>query len=326
MPRVFVSRQIAPEAIEMLRARAEVGVWEEDRAIPRDVLLREVAEVDALLSLLTEKIDNELLDAARNLKIVANMAVGFDNFDLPALTRRGVIGTNTPGVLTETTADFAFALMMSAARYVSQGVEYVRTGKWKTWEPNLFVGQDIHHSTVGIVGMGRIGIEFAKRARGFDMQVLYYDVYRREADFEREQGIEYRELDMLLSEADFVTIHVDLNDSTRRLFNAERFRKMKRSAYLINAARGPIVDTEALYDALKSGQIAGAALDVTDPEPLPADHPLLQLQNCVVCPHIASASVRTRTNMAKLAAENIVNVLEGRKPLTPVNPEVARTA
>jgi glyoxylate reductase len=326
MPRVFVSRQIAPEAIDMLRARAEVRVWEEDHAIPRETLLREVAEVDAVLSLLTEKIDEELLEAARNLKIVANMAVGFDNFDVPALTRRGVIGTNTPGVLTETTADFAFALMMGAARYVSQGVEYVRTGKWKTWEPNLFVGQDIHHSTVGIVGMGRIGIEFAKRARGFDMRVLYYDVYRRDAEFERQHGIEYRELEALLAEADFVTIHVDLNDSTRRLFNAERFRKMKPSAYLINAARGPIVDTEALYQALKSGQIAGAALDVTDPEPLPADHPLLQLQNCVVCPHIASASVRTRTNMAKLAAENIVNVLEGREPLTPVNPEVVKTA
>jgi glyoxylate reductase len=326
MPRVFISRQIAPEAIEMLSARAEVRVWEEDRAIPRETLLREVAEVDALLSLLTEKIDDELLDSARNLKIVANMAVGFDNFDVPALTRRGVIGTNTPGVLTETTADFAFALMMAAARYVSQGVEYVRTGNWKTWEPNLFVGQDIHHSTVGIVGMGRIGIEFAKRARGFDMRVLYYDVYRRDADFESQHGIEYRELEILLAEADFVTIHVDLNDSTRGLFNAERFRKMKPSAYLINAARGPIVDTEALYEALKSGQIAGAALDVTDPEPLPAEHPLLQLQNCVVCPHIASASARTRTNMAKLAAENIVKVLEGRKPLTPVNPEVVKTA
>ena len=325
MPRVFVTRQVAPEAIEMLRAAAEVRVWEEDRAIPRDVLLREVAGVDAILSLLTEKIDDELLEAAGgNLKVVANMAVGFDNFDVPALTRRKVVGTNTPGVLTETTADFAFALMMAVARYVPQGVEYVRGGKWKTWEPSLFVGQDIHHATVGVLGMGRIGIEFAKRARGFDMRVLYYDVYRRDAEFERQHQIEYREVDDLLAEADFVTIHVDLNDSTRRMFNAERFKTMKPSAYLINAARGPIVDTEALYEALKAGEIAGAALDVTDPEPLPADHPLLQLENCVVCPHIASASVRTRTNMAKLAAENIVNVLEGREAVTPVNPEVVR--
>jgi glyoxylate reductase len=326
MPRVLVTRQIAQEAIDMLRAGAEVKVWEEDRAIPREMLLREVADADALLSLLTEKIDDELLEVGRNLRIVANMAVGFDNFDVPALTRRGIVGTNTPGVLTETTADFAFALMMGAGRYVSQGVEYVRSGKWKTWEPNLFVGQDIHHTTVGIVGMGRIGSEFAKRAHGFDMQVLYYDVFRRDPDFERQHSIEYRELDDLLAQSDYVTIHVDLNESTRKLFNAERLAKMKKTAYLINAARGPIVDTDALYDALKSGQIAGAALDVTDPEPLPSDHPLLQLNNCIVCPHIASASVRTRTNMAKLAAENIVNVLDGKKPVTPVNPEVLNRA
>jgi glyoxylate reductase len=325
MPRVFVTREVAPEAIEMLRARAEVKVWEEDRAIPRDVLLREVAGVDGLLSLLTEKIDDELLDAAGpSLKIVANMAVGFDNFDVPALTRRRIVGTNTPGVLTETTADFAFALMMAVARYVPQGVEYVRSGHWKTWEPSLFIGQDIHHAAVGIVGMGRIGIEFAKRARGFDMRVLYYDVFRRDAEFEREHAIEFRELDELLAESDFITIHVDLNENTRKLFNAERIGRMKPTAYLINAARGPIVDTEALYQALKAGRIAGAALDVTDPEPLPADHPILQLDNCVVCPHIASASIRTRTNMAKLAAENIVNVLEARAPVTPVNPEVLK--
>ncbi len=323
MARVFVTRQIAPEAVEMLRAKLDVKVWDEDRAIPRDVLVREVAGVDGLLSLLTERVDDELLEAAgRGLRVVANMAVGFDNFDVPALTRRGIVGTNTPGVLTETTADFAFALMMAASRYVVQGVEYARAGKWQTWEPNLFIGQDIHHTTVGIVGFGRIGIEFAKRARGFDMRVLYHDVYRRDAEFERQHGIEYRELDDLLAESDHVTVHVDLNPDTRKLFNAERFRKMKRSAYLINAARGPIVDTEALYQALKNGEIAGAALDVTDPEPLPADHPLLQLENCVVCPHIASASIRTRTDMAKLAAENIVNVLEGNMPLTPVNPEV----
>ena len=326
MPCVFVTREIAPEAIEMLRATADVKVWGEDRAIPRDMLLREVAGIDGLLSLLTEKIDDQLLDAAgKNLKIVANMAVGFDNFDVPALTARGIVGTNTPGVLTETTADFAFALMMAAGRYVVQGVEYVRAGRWQTWEPNLFVGQDIHHTTVGIVGLGRIGLEFAKRAHGFDMRVLYYDVYRRDAEFDREHAVEYRELDDLLAESDYVTIHVDLNEHTRKLFNAERFRRMKPNAYLINAARGPIVDTEALYEALKSGEIAGAALDVTDPEPLPVDHPLLQLENCIVCPHIASASVRTRTNMAKLAAENIVNVLTGKPPVTPVNPEVSKT-
>ena len=322
MPRVFVTRQIAQEAIDLLRTAAEVKVWQEDRVVPRAVLLTEASQADALLSLLTEKIDEELLDAGKKLKIVANMAVGYDNFDLLALNRHRVVGTNTPGVLTETTADFAFALMMAAARQVVQAERYVRSGQWETWEPNLFVGQDIHHATLGIVGLGRIGTEFAKRARGFDMRVLYSDVQRRPAEFEREHGVEFRKLDDLLAESDFVTIHVDLNDSTRKLFNREHFQKMKSTAYLINAARGAIVDTDALYEALKSGQIAGAALDVTDPEPLPANHPLLQLENCVVCPHIASASVRTRTNMAKLAAENIVNVLQGKAPLTPVNPEV----
>jgi glyoxylate reductase len=324
MPRVFVTRQVAPEAIKILQAAAEVNVWQEDRAIPRDVLLREVRGADGVLSLLTEKVDDEFLDTAGpGLKVVANMAVGFDNFDVPALTRRGVVGTNTPGVLTETTADFAFALMMGIARYVAQGSEYVKAGRWKTWEPSLFVGQDIHHATVGIVGFGRIGIEFAKRARGFDMRVLYHDQYRRPAEFEHEHGVEYRELDALLAESDFITVHVDLNDSTRKLFNAETLGRMKPTAYLINAARGPIVDTEALYGALKDRTIAGAALDVTDPEPLPADHPILQLDNILVCPHIASASVRTRTNMALLAAENIVKVLGGERAVTPVNPEVA---
>jgi glyoxylate reductase len=323
MPRVFVTRQIAPEAIDALKGGAEVKVWTEDRAIPRDVLLREARGVDGLLTLLTEKVDDELLDAAGSqLKIVANMAVGFDNFDVPALTRRGVVGTNTPGVLTETTADFAFSLMMAAARFVPQGAEYVKAGRWKTWEPSLFVGQDIHHSTLGIVGLGRIGLELVKRARGFDMRVLYYDAFRRPEGFEREHRVEYREMDDLLAESDFITVHVDLNDSTRKLFNAERLGKMKRTAFLINAARGPIVDTEALYQALESGTIAGAALDVTDPEPLPANHPILRLDNCIVCPHIASASVRTRTNMAKLAAENILKVLGGEKPVTPVNPDV----
>ena len=320
MPRVFVTREIAPEAIEILKSKAELTVWDEDRAIPRDRLLASVRGVDAILSLLTERIDDELLAAAGpQLKIVANMAVGFDNFDVPAMNRRGVIGTNTPGVLTETTADFAFALLMAVARFVPQGAEYVKGGRWKTWEPSLFVGQDIHHATIGIIGLGRIGLEVAKRAQGFDMRVIYHDQFRRPPEFEQEHRVEFRPLDDLLAEADFITVHVDLNEATRKLINAERLRKMRSTTYLINAARGPIVDTEALYEALRRGQIAGAALDVTDPEPLPADHPLLQLDNCVVCPHIASASLRTRTNMAKLAAENIVNVLSGEKPVTAVN-------
>jgi glyoxylate reductase len=321
MPKVYVTRDIYPEALEILRRGLEVEVWDEDRAIPRDVLLREIGDADAVLTLLTEKVDQEFLDHAPKAKIVANMAVGFDNIDVAACTRRNVVVTNTPGVLTETTADFAFALLMAVARFVVPGVGYVREGKWKTWSPSLFVGRDIHHATLGIVGLGRIGQEMAKRGRGFDMDVIYYDVYRRE-DLEQEHGWRYAELDDLLSEADFVTIHVDLNDHTRKLFSTDAFKKMKKTAYLINAARGPIVDLDALYQALTSGEIGGAGLDVTDPEPIPADHPILQLENAVVCPHIASASLQTRTKMAILAAENVVAVLLGDRPRTPVNPEV----
>jgi glyoxylate reductase len=321
MPNVYVTRSLYPEALDILTSKANVRVWEEDRAIPRDVLLREIADADGVLTLLTERVDQEFLDHAPNARVVANMAVGFDNIDVPACTNRNVVATNTPGVLTETTADFAFALLMAAARFVVPGVQYVRDGKWKTWSPTLFVGTDVHHATLGIVGMGRIGQEMAKRARGFDMEIVYYDVYRRE-DLEQQHAYRYADMDTLLAESDFVTVHVDLNQQTHKMFSTDAFRRMKRSAYLINAARGPIVDTDALYEAAKSGEIAGAGLDVTDPEPLPADHPLLTLENVVVCPHIASASIQTRTKMAILAAENIVAVLSGQKAKTPLNPEV----
>lgn len=318
MARVYITRAIAPEAVDMLRARHEVEMWPEPRAIPRDVLLEKVAGQDGLLCIISERIDDELLDRAPSLKIVANMAVGFDNIDVPACTRRGVVATNTPGVLTETTADFAFALMMAVARQLVPAERYVREGRWKTWDPALFVGQDIHHSRLGIVGMGRIGAEVARRARGFDMRVQYYDAYRRE-DLEAQLGVEYVPFETLLAESDFITIHVDLNPATRKLFGREQLARMKPTAYLVNAARGPIVDTEALFAACRDGRIGGAALDVTDPEPLPPDHPILQLPNVIVCPHIASASVRTRTAMATLAAENILLALDGQPPKTPLN-------
>ena len=321
MAKVYVTRDIYPEALDILKRAHDVEVWPEDRVIPRDVLLQKVADAEGVLTLLTEKVDDEFLDHAPKAKVVANMAVGFDNIDVAACTRRKVVVTNTPGVLTETTADFAFALLMSAARFVVPGMNYVRDGKWKTWSPTLFVGQDVHHATLGIVGMGRIGQEMAKRGRGFDMEIVYYDVYRRE-DLEREHGYRYVDMDGLLAQSDFVTVHVDLNPQTRHLFSTDAFKKMKKTAYLINAARGPIVDTDALYEALKSGEIAGAGLDVTDPEPIPADHPILELDNAVICPHIASASLQTRTKMAILAADNIVAVLAGERPKTPVNPDV----
>jgi glyoxylate reductase len=320
-PVVYVTRRIPEAGPAKLRETCEVRQWDSDEVIPRETLLREVRDAEALLTLLTEKVNDELLDAAPKVKVVANMAVGFDNFDVAALTRRGVVGTNTPGVLTETTADFTWALLLSAARLVPQGVQYVRDGKWTTWGPLLLLGQDVHHATLGVIGMGRIGQEVAKRARGFDMQVLYYDVYRRE-DLEQQLGYRYADVDTLLRESDFVTLHVDLNAQTRKLINAEALAKMKRTAILVNAARGPIVDQKALADALRDGVIAGAALDVTDPEPIPLDDPLLKLDNCIVVPHIASASVATRTRMSELAAENILAVLGGRRPPTPVNPQV----
>lgn len=325
MAKVFVTRGIDPEGLDLLhRGVTDVSVWEKDEQIPRDVLLREIRDCNGVLTLLTERVDREFLDAAPACKIVANMAVGYNNVDVEACTERKVLVTNTPGVLTETTADLAWAIMMVAARHVVPAVpavEYVKAGNWHTWDPKLFIGRDVHHATLGIVGMGRIGQEMAKRARGFDMTILYHDTYRRE-DLEQQFGFRYVEVDELLRESDFVTIHVDLNPGTDKLFDRDAFKAMKSSAYLVNAARGPMVDTDALYEALASGEIAGAALDVTDPEPLPADHPLLTLDNVVVVPHIASASLKTRTAMAVLAAENIVAVLNGEPPKTPVNPEV----
>jgi glyoxylate reductase len=306
----------------LLREQTDVTVWGTDEVPPpRSVLLRETAPCDGLLSLLTDKIDGALLDACPRVKVVSNYAVGFDNVDVEAATARGVVVTNTPGVLTETTADFAFTLLMAAARRVVEADRYTREGKWQSWMPMLFLGQDIHHATLGLVGLGRIGAAMAKRAGGFDMHVLYHDVVRRE-DLERSLGIEYTTLDDLLRRADFVSVHTPLTAQTRHLIGAEQLKMMKGTAVLINSARGPIVDQEALVDGLRSGTIAAAGLDVFEAEPIPAGHPLLSLPNVVVVPHIASASVETRTKMALMAAENLLAVLSGRRPPNFVNPEV----
>lgn len=320
-PKVFVTRLIPDEGLARLRETAEVQVWEEELPPPYDVLRKEVREVDGLLSLLTDKIDAALMDSNPRLKVVSNMAVGFDNIDIPAATARGIPIGNTPGVLTDTTADFAFTLLMAAARRVPEAIDYVRAGKWKTWGPKLFTGQDIHGATLGIVGFGRIGQGMAKRASGFDMRVLYYDIYRRE-DLEKSMGVSYVDIDTLLRESDFVTIHTDLNEQTRHMMNASAFAKMKRTAILINAARGPMVDHNALHDALRQGKIAGAALDVTEPEPIPIDSPLLKLPNCLIVPHIASASVATRAKMAEMAAANVLAGLRGERLPNCVNPQV----
>jgi glyoxylate reductase len=261
------------------------------------------------------------MDAAPKLKVISNMAVGYDNIDVEEATRRGIIVGNTPGVLTDTTADFAFALLMATARRIPEACRYVHAGRWKTWGPKLFLGWDIHGATLGLVGLGRIGSGVARRATGFGMRILYYDVVRRE-DLEEELGLEFVDFEMLLEQSDFVSLHVPLTTETYYLISTEQFRVMKPTAILINTSRGPIVDPQALYEALKSGQIAACGLDVTEPEPIPRDDPLLTLDNCVIVPHIASASIATRTKMAAMAAENLIAGLKGEMPPHPVNPEV----
>ena len=320
---MLVTRVIPDEGLEPVREACEVDLWSDELPPPRDELLRRVAGVDGLLSLLTDRVDDELLDAAGpQLKVVSNFAVGFDNIDVPAVTRRGIPAGNTPGVLTETTADLAFALLMAAARRIPESVDYVREGSWRTWGPMLLMGVDVHGATLGIVGFGRIGREVARRGRGFGMRILYHDVHPATPEEEAELGARRVELDELLRESDFVSLHVNLTPETHHLVDAEALRAMKPTAVLVNTSRGPVVDPDALTDALRGGEIFAAGLDVTDPEPLPADHPLVSLPNCVVVPHIASASKVTRGKMAAMAAANLLAGLRGERLPTPINPEV----
>jgi glyoxylate reductase len=322
-PRVLVTRRIPDVGLDRVREACEVDLWEDDLPPPRDELLRRVAGKDGLLSLLTDRVDDDLLDAAGpQLRVVSNLAVGFDNIDVPALTRRRIPGGNTPGVLTETTADLAFALLMAAARRIPEGVDYVRADRWKTWGPMLLMGVDIHAATLGIVGFGRIGREMARRGRGFGMRVLYHDVHPATTEDEAELEARGVGMDELLRESDFITLHVNLTDETHHLIDADALHAMKATAVLVNTSRGPVVDPGALADALRDGEIFAAGLDVTEPEPLPADHPLVSLPNCVVVPHIASASRVTRDRMAEMAADNLLAGLRGERLPTPINPEV----
>lgn len=324
-PRVLVTRIIPDEGLDPVRGACDVDLWGDELPPPRDELLRRVAGIDGLLSLLTDRIDDELLDAAGpQLKVVSNFAVGFDNIDVEACTRRGIPAGNTPGVLTETTADLAFALLMAAARRIPEGVDHVRDGRWTTWGPMLLMGVDVHGATLGIVGFGRIGREMARRGRGFGMRILYHDVHPASADDEAELGARRVEMDELLREADFVTLHVNLTDETHHLIGTETLRAMKPTAVLVNTSRGQVVDTAALEEALRTGEIFAAGLDVTDPEPLPVTHPLVGLPNCIVVPHIASASRVTRGKMAAMAAANLIAGLRGERLPTAINPEVYR--
>lgn len=317
-PKVFITRTLPQPALDLILPQCDAEIWRDELPPPRAVLLDKARACDGLLTLLTDKIDAALMDAAPQLKVISNCAVGFDNIDVPAATQRGIAVGNTPGVLTETTADFAFALLLAAARRISEAERYTRANKWKTWGLTVLLGQDVFGATLGLIGLGRIGAAMAKRARGFEMRVLYTDPTRR-LDLEQQLGIAYADLDTLVRQADFVSIHTPLTETTRHLINADVLRRMKKSALLINTARGPVVDQAALYVALRDGVIAGAALDVTDPEPIAPDDPLLTLDNCLITPHIASASVATRTKMAVMAAENLLAGVRGEPLPNPVN-------
>jgi glyoxylate reductase len=322
MARTFVSRQIFPEYLQKIKDESDAQIWEDELPPPRDVLLGKVIGIDGILCLLTDQIDKELMEAAGSqLKVISQIAVGYNNIDIPEATKRGIPVGYTPDVLTQTTADATLALMLAAARRVTESERAVRAGEWRTWHPLHFLGQDLYGSTVGIIGMGRIGLEVAKRCLGFDTKILYYDKGRRE-DLEADYPLNFVDFDTLLMESDFVSLHTVLDDSTYHLISDEAFDKMKTNSVLVNAARGPIVDPKALYKALKDGRIAAAGLDVTEPEPIPMNDPLLTLENCVIVPHTASASVSTRREMSRISATNLLNGINGEKLLTCVNPEV----
>lgn len=309
-PKVFVSRIIPAAGLDKIKAECEVDLWTEQMPPPYEVLTERVKGVDGLLCLLTDRIDGALMEAAGpQLKVISQMAVGYDNIDIAAATERGIPVGNTPGVLTEATADLTFALLLAAARRIVEGVNYIKAGEWKTWEPETLLGADLTGATLGIVGWGRIGQAVAKRASGFDMRIIAHSRSPISED-----GVKQVDFDTLLAKSDFVSLHTPLTPETRHLINREALRKMKRTAILINTARGPIVDQEALYDALTDGTIAYAALDVTDPEPMQPDHLLLSLPNVTIVPHIGSASVQTRNRMAEIAADNLLAGLSG-KPL-----------
>ncbi|HEX2754742.1 MAG TPA: D-glycerate dehydrogenase [Candidatus Limnocylindrales bacterium] len=322
-PKVFLARLIPDDGIAPIVAACDARVWEDESPPPRAALLDAIRGCDGVVTLLTDKVDDEFLDSAGpQLKVVSNFAVGFDNVDVPACTARGVAVGNTPGVLTETTADLAWALLMAAARRLPEGDRYVRAGKWKTWGPLLLLGPDVHGATIGIVGFGRIGQAVARRAQGFGMTILYHDVHRADPAVEAEFAATFLPLEELLPRADYVSLHVNLTHDTHGLIDAEKLGWMKPTAVLVNTSRGPVVNGQALADALRSGSIFAAALDVTDPEPIPADDPLLSLDNCLVVPHIASASRATRSKMAEMTAANLLAGVRGERIPTPVNPEV----
>ena len=320
-PRIFATHKLFDAPRQLLAAHFEVDYWEHSERPPRDEVLRRVADKDALICLLTEKVNDDLLAVAPKLRIVANVAVGFDNIDLSACTRRKIVATNTPGVLDETTADFAWTLLMAVARRLIEGDRLSRSGQWSGWNLDQLCGADVHGKTLGFLGFGRIGRAVARRSRGFGMKVIYNDAVRAPIEVERELAAEFLDRDQVLARADFLSLHVPLLPETRHLISRAELAKMKPTAFLINTSRGPVVDEAALVEALDTRRIAGAALDVYEHEP--AIHPgLIQRENVILAPHIASASVETRTKMAAMAAENVIALFHGRRPPNALNPEV----
>jgi glyoxylate reductase len=321
-PKVFVTRIIPDAGLVPIKQHCDADVWTDPLPPPPALLRQKVAAVDGLVALLTDKIDAALLDAAPRLRVVSNYAVGFNNIDIPAATARGVAVGNTPGVLTDATADMAFCLLIGAARRLVEGHQYSVAGQWKTWEPLGHLGQDLAGRTLGVVGMGRIGFALAKRCHGgWDMKIVYHDVYANEKA-EKELGARRVQLDTLLREADFISLHTDLNEKTRGMIGAAEFKKMKPTAVLVNTARGPLIDSSALVAALKARTIFAAGLDVTDPEPPDPADPMLRLPNLIVAPHIASATVGSRNAMAEICADNLLAGLAGKPLRAWVNPEV----
>lgn len=320
---VYVTRQIPQETIDILRKFYDVEVNPHDRALTREELLQQVRGRDAVITLLTDKVDGEVIDAAGpQCKIFANYAVGYNNFDLRAATQRGVVMTNTPGVLDEATATHAWALLLATARRISESERYVRAGQWHGWAPMAFIGQDVDHKTLGIAGLGRIGSKFARKAAAFDMKVIYTNV-QPEPEFERQFGATFVDKETLLRESDYLSLHLPLLPETQHYIGAKELALMKPSAILINAARGPLVDEQALVVALRNKVIWGAGLDVFEDEPKLAAG-LAELDNVVIVPHIASATIATRLAMGKIATDNVISVLNGQAPLTCINPEVLK--
>lgn len=320
-PSVFITRKMVPDIIGNLKKQFEVRIWDsEEDAVPPEILLEEAKKVDALFVTISDKIDSNLLAQAENLKVIANMAVGYDNIDVEAANSKGIAVCNTPDVLTDTTADFTFALLMATARRVAEGAETVKQGNWQSWSPLLLAGHDIHHKTLGIIGMGEIGEAVAKRSLGFEMEILYHN-RNRKPFAEQHLGAVYCSFEDLLERSDYVVCMTPLTAETENMFDAEAFRRMKDSAIFINTSRGRVVDEDALHKALVQGEIAGAGLDVFTNEPIESDHPLISLPNVLATPHMASSSIETRIEMMNLCSENISRILTGRKPKTLVNKE-----